>query len=138
MIEETEYDDVVQCDHSYDRRCCLTKLFFIQNKQIESKQSKRNTRNKAKCGNYVRKKTTFLIRKFGTKKESKSKTCVKIKLWNVNCEKTVSQLQESYWIFLTTPNSWEYYNDLKRNLLLVRCAITNRIILSFNSHRISE
>ena len=21
MIEETEYDDVVQCDHSYDKRC---------------------------------------------------------------------------------------------------------------------
>merc|ERR1712055_50316 len=21
MVEETEYDDVVQCDHSYDRRC---------------------------------------------------------------------------------------------------------------------
>ena len=21
MIEEIEYDDVVQCDHSYDRRC---------------------------------------------------------------------------------------------------------------------
>merc|ERR1712025_1057869 len=21
MVEETEYDDVVQCDHSYDKRC---------------------------------------------------------------------------------------------------------------------
>ena len=24
MTEETEYDDVVQCDHSYDRRCHTT------------------------------------------------------------------------------------------------------------------
>merc|ERR1712059_185783 len=24
MVEETEYDDVVQCDHSYDRRCHTT------------------------------------------------------------------------------------------------------------------
>ena len=24
MIEETEYDDVVQCDHSYDKRCHTT------------------------------------------------------------------------------------------------------------------
>ena len=24
MVEETEYDDVVQCDHSYYRRCHTT------------------------------------------------------------------------------------------------------------------
>merc|ERR1712002_428600 len=24
MVEETEYDDVIQCDHSYDRRCHTT------------------------------------------------------------------------------------------------------------------
>merc|ERR1712025_1429771 len=24
MVEETEYDDVVQCDHSYDKRCHTT------------------------------------------------------------------------------------------------------------------
>ena len=35
MIEETEYDDVVQCDHSYDRRCHTT---YVTN--YESQQEK--------------------------------------------------------------------------------------------------
>ena len=32
MVEETEYDEVVQCDHSYDRRyvlCAFKKLSFL-------------------------------------------------------------------------------------------------------------
>ena len=38
MVEETEYDDVVQCDHSYDKRCHTTyvtnylRLVFISSK----------------------------------------------------------------------------------------------------------
>ena len=38
MVEETEYDDVVQCEHSYDKRCHTTyvtnylRLVFISNK----------------------------------------------------------------------------------------------------------
>ena len=38
MVEEIEYDDVVQCDHSYDKRCHTTyvtnylRLVFISNK----------------------------------------------------------------------------------------------------------
>ena len=38
MVEEIEYDDVVQCDHSYDKRCHTTyvtnylRLVFTSNK----------------------------------------------------------------------------------------------------------
>ena len=38
MVEEVVYDDVVQCDHSYDKRCHTTyvtnylRLVFISNK----------------------------------------------------------------------------------------------------------
>ena len=38
MVEVTEYDDLVQCDHSYDKRCHTTyvtnylRLVFISNK----------------------------------------------------------------------------------------------------------
>ena len=31
MIEETEYDEVIQCDHSYDRRCHTT---YVTGKKI--------------------------------------------------------------------------------------------------------
>ena len=33
MIEETEYDDVVQCDHSYDRRCHTTYVTNYESQQ---------------------------------------------------------------------------------------------------------
>jgi len=35
MIEETEYDDVVQCDHSYDRRCHTTYVTNYESQQEE-------------------------------------------------------------------------------------------------------
>ena len=35
MIEETEYDEVVQCDHSYDRRCHTTYVTNYESKQEE-------------------------------------------------------------------------------------------------------
>merc|ERR1712020_472382 len=35
MIEETEYDDVVQCDHSYDRRCHTTYVTQYESQQEE-------------------------------------------------------------------------------------------------------
>merc|ERR1712059_27823 len=34
MIEETEYDEVVQCDHSYDRRCHTTYVTQYESQQI--------------------------------------------------------------------------------------------------------
>merc|ERR1712080_600178 len=34
MIEEIEYDDVVQCDHSYDRRCHTTYVTQYEYQQI--------------------------------------------------------------------------------------------------------
>jgi len=35
MVEETEYDDVVQCDHSYDRRCHQTYVTQYESQQEE-------------------------------------------------------------------------------------------------------
>merc|ERR1712037_710958 len=35
MVEETEYDDVVQCDHSYDRRCHTT---YVTNYESQQEQ----------------------------------------------------------------------------------------------------
>merc|ERR1711990_108726 len=35
MIEETEYDEVVQCDHSYDRRCHTTYVTNYESQQEE-------------------------------------------------------------------------------------------------------
>merc|ERR1711894_202523 len=35
MIEETEYDDVVQCDHSYDKRCHTTYVTNYDSQQEE-------------------------------------------------------------------------------------------------------
>ena len=35
MIEETEYDNVVQCDHSYDKRCHTTYVTSYGSQQEE-------------------------------------------------------------------------------------------------------
>merc|ERR1711992_283439 len=35
MVEETEYDDVVQCDHSYDKRCHTTCVTNYESQQEE-------------------------------------------------------------------------------------------------------
>ena len=35
MVEETEYDDVVQCDHSYDKRCHTTYVINYESQQEE-------------------------------------------------------------------------------------------------------
>merc|ERR1711892_1603145 len=35
MVEETEYDDVVQCDHSYDKRCHTTYVTTYESQQEE-------------------------------------------------------------------------------------------------------
>merc|ERR1712168_1772024 len=35
MVEETEYDDVMQCDHSYDRRCHTTYTTSYESQQEE-------------------------------------------------------------------------------------------------------
>merc|ERR1712073_126136 len=35
MVEETEYDDVVQCDHSYDKRCHTTFVTNYESQQEE-------------------------------------------------------------------------------------------------------
>merc|ERR1712059_225219 len=35
MVEETEYDDVVQCDHSYDKRCHTTYVTQYESQQEE-------------------------------------------------------------------------------------------------------
>merc|ERR1712133_154520 len=40
MVEETEYDDVVQCDHSYDRRCHTT---YVTNYESSRRRSARRT-----------------------------------------------------------------------------------------------
>jgi len=42
MVEETEYDDVVQCDHSYDRRCHQT--FVTQYESQQEEQCEENFR----------------------------------------------------------------------------------------------
>ena len=35
MVTETEYDDVVQCDHSYDKRCHTTYVTNYESQQEE-------------------------------------------------------------------------------------------------------
>merc|ERR1711887_460000 len=35
MVEETEYDDVIQCDHSYDKRCHTTYVTNYASQQEE-------------------------------------------------------------------------------------------------------
>merc|ERR1719281_832869 len=35
MVEETEYDDVVQCDHSYDKGCHTTYVTNYESQQEE-------------------------------------------------------------------------------------------------------
>jgi hypothetical protein len=35
MVEETEYDDVIQCDHSYDKRCHTTYVTNYESQQEE-------------------------------------------------------------------------------------------------------
>ena len=35
MVEETVYDDVVQCDHSYDKRCHTTYITNYETQQEE-------------------------------------------------------------------------------------------------------
>merc|ERR1712215_658069 len=35
MVEQTEYDDVVQCDHSYDKRCHTTYTTNYESQQEE-------------------------------------------------------------------------------------------------------
>ena len=35
MVEETEYDEVVQCDHSYDRRCHTSYVTNYESQQEE-------------------------------------------------------------------------------------------------------
>ena len=35
MVEETEYNDVVQCDHSYDKRCHTTYVTNYESQQEE-------------------------------------------------------------------------------------------------------
>ena len=35
MVEETEYDETVQCDHSYDRRCHTTYVTQYESQQEE-------------------------------------------------------------------------------------------------------
>merc|ERR1712168_1702996 len=35
MVEETEYDDVVQCEHSYDKRCHTTYVTNYESQQEE-------------------------------------------------------------------------------------------------------
>ena len=56
MVEETEYDEVEQCDHSYDRRCHTTYVTNYESQQEEEceenyrKASKIKERNiKKKC-----------------------------------------------------------------------------------------
>ena len=35
MVEQTEYDDVIQCDHSYDKRCHTTYVTNYESQQEE-------------------------------------------------------------------------------------------------------
>merc|ERR1712080_643066 len=43
MIEEIEYDDVVQCDHSYDRRCHTTYVTQYESQQEEVEENFRKS-----------------------------------------------------------------------------------------------
>merc|ERR1719495_1304722 len=40
MVEETEYDDVVQCDHSYDKRCHISYITnYISQQEVECEEN---------------------------------------------------------------------------------------------------
>jgi len=40
MVEETEYDDVVQCDHSYDRRCHISYITnYVSQQELECEEN---------------------------------------------------------------------------------------------------
>jgi len=40
MVEETEYDDVVQCDHSYDRRCHVSYITnYVSQQELECEEN---------------------------------------------------------------------------------------------------
>ena len=40
MVEETEYDDVVQCDHSYDRRCHISYITnYVSQQEVECEEN---------------------------------------------------------------------------------------------------
>merc|ERR1712228_967042 len=40
MVEETEYDDVVQCDHSYDKRCHTSYVTnYVSQQEIECEEN---------------------------------------------------------------------------------------------------
>ena len=41
MVEETEYDDVVQCDHSYDKRCHTSYVPNYESQQEEECEEKK-------------------------------------------------------------------------------------------------
>merc|ERR1712072_1447589 len=49
MIEETEYDDVVQCDHSYDRRCHTTYVTQYESQQEEECDEICRTEYESEC-----------------------------------------------------------------------------------------
>ena len=43
-MEETEYDDVVQCDHSYDKRCHTTYVTnYVSQQEEECEENFRKT-----------------------------------------------------------------------------------------------
>merc|ERR1712055_878681 len=40
MVEETEYDEVVQCDHSYDKRCHISYITnYISQQEVECEEN---------------------------------------------------------------------------------------------------
>merc|ERR1712013_81995 len=40
MVEETEYDDVVQCDHSYDKRCHVSYITnYVSQQEVECEEN---------------------------------------------------------------------------------------------------
>jgi len=40
MVEETEYDDVVQCDHSYDKRCHISYITnYVSQQEVECEEN---------------------------------------------------------------------------------------------------
>merc|ERR1712088_793469 len=49
MIEETEYDEVVQCDHSYDRRCHTTYVTQYESQQEEECEEICRTEYESEC-----------------------------------------------------------------------------------------
>ena len=54
MIEETEYDDVVQCDHSYDKRCHTTYVTNYESQQEEDCEENYRIELETKVHNEVR------------------------------------------------------------------------------------